>query len=219
MDEGDQKDRSCEKWTVKVSGERNILHTVRGRNSYWIGHVLFRNCLLNHVIERKIEERVEVMAMRGRRRKQLPETSWYCTLKDEALLCTLEKPLWKRLWTCRKTDYGMFLARPSGPQFVSLHARFYTCILILRCPLMYAQVVHVWGLTSLEAIRLDILYMSLRFHAYHILRPSPFTELYVIDVIAVYIWCFSKIALVQKLKWENACARTRSLVLKACVFP
>jgi hypothetical protein len=31
------------------------------------------NCLLKHVIEGKIEERIEVMGRRGRRRKQLLE--------------------------------------------------------------------------------------------------------------------------------------------------
>jgi hypothetical protein len=34
---------------------------------------LRRNCLLKHVIEEKIEGRIEVMGRRGRRRKQLLE--------------------------------------------------------------------------------------------------------------------------------------------------
>jgi hypothetical protein len=35
--------------------ERNIVHTIARRKDNWIGHILRRNCLLKHVIERKIE--------------------------------------------------------------------------------------------------------------------------------------------------------------------
>jgi len=63
-------------WTDRVRNElhrvredRNIIHTVKRRKANWIGHILHRNCLLKHVIEGKIEERVTVR--RGRRRKQL----------------------------------------------------------------------------------------------------------------------------------------------------
>jgi hypothetical protein len=38
--------------------ERSILHTRKGRNDNWIGHILRRNCLLKHVIEGKIEGRI-----------------------------------------------------------------------------------------------------------------------------------------------------------------
>jgi hypothetical protein len=51
--------------------ERNILHTVKRRKANWIGHVLRRNCLLKHVIEGKIQGRIEVTGRRGRRSKQL----------------------------------------------------------------------------------------------------------------------------------------------------
>ena len=37
--------------------ERNILHTIKRRKANWIGHILRRNCLLNHDIRGKIEER------------------------------------------------------------------------------------------------------------------------------------------------------------------
>ena len=37
----------------------------------WIGHILRRNFLLKHVIERKIKERIAVRGRGGRRRKQL----------------------------------------------------------------------------------------------------------------------------------------------------
>ena len=35
--------------------ERNIPRTIKRRKANWIGHILRRNCLLKHVIERKIE--------------------------------------------------------------------------------------------------------------------------------------------------------------------
>ena len=54
-----------------------------------------RNCFLKHVIERKIEGRIEVTGREGRRRKQLlgdlKGTSGYWKLKEEALDCTMEK--------------------------------------------------------------------------------------------------------------------------------
>jgi hypothetical protein len=44
----------------RVKEERNILHAVKRRKTNWIGHILRRNCLLKHVIEGKIEGRIEV---------------------------------------------------------------------------------------------------------------------------------------------------------------
>jgi len=50
-------------WTDRVKNaeilhsagkEMNILRTVKSRKANWIGHILYRNCLLKHVIERKI---------------------------------------------------------------------------------------------------------------------------------------------------------------------
>ena len=55
----------------------------------WIGHILRRNCLLRHIIEGKIEGRLEVTGRRGRRREQLQrdleEGSGNWKLKEEAL--------------------------------------------------------------------------------------------------------------------------------------
>jgi hypothetical protein len=42
----------------RVKEERNILPTIKGRTANWIGHILRRNCLLKHVIEKKIEGRI-----------------------------------------------------------------------------------------------------------------------------------------------------------------
>jgi hypothetical protein len=41
--------------------ERNILHTIKRRKANWICHILRRNCLLKHVIEGKLEGRIEMM--------------------------------------------------------------------------------------------------------------------------------------------------------------
>jgi hypothetical protein len=74
----------------RVKEERNILHTIKRRKANWIGHMLCRNYLLKHVIEGKVEGRIE---MTGRRRKQLlddlKEKRGYWKLKEEALDCTL----------------------------------------------------------------------------------------------------------------------------------
>jgi hypothetical protein len=71
----------------------SILHTIKRRKANWIGHILRRNCLLKHVIERKLEGRVEMMGRRGIRRKQLlddlKKKRRYWKLKEEALDCTL----------------------------------------------------------------------------------------------------------------------------------
>jgi hypothetical protein len=67
----------------RVNKESNILHTIRRRKANWIGHILYGNCLLRHIIEGKIigTRRQE------RRRKQLlddlREARIYCKLKEE----------------------------------------------------------------------------------------------------------------------------------------
>ena len=52
---------------LRVKAERNILHTIKGRKTDWIGHILRRNCVLEHVIEGKIKG----TGRRGRRLKQI----------------------------------------------------------------------------------------------------------------------------------------------------
>jgi hypothetical protein len=93
----------------RVKEERNILHTTKSRKANWIGHILRRNCLLKHVIEVKLEERIEMTGRRGRRRKQLLHDlkvkTGYWKLKSRSHC--MENSLWKRLWTCCKTDNRM----------------------------------------------------------------------------------------------------------------
>jgi hypothetical protein len=76
----------------RVKEERIILHKIKRRKANWIGHILRRNCLLKHVIEGKLEER---MGRRGRRRKQLlddlKEKRRYWKFKEEAL----DRTLWR----------------------------------------------------------------------------------------------------------------------------
>jgi hypothetical protein len=42
----------------RVKGDRNIVHKIKGRKANWIGHILHRNRLLKHGIERKIDGRI-----------------------------------------------------------------------------------------------------------------------------------------------------------------
>jgi hypothetical protein len=73
----------------RVKEDRNIVHTIKRRKANWIGHILRRNCLLKHVIEGKLEGRIEMTGRRGRRRKQLlddlKEKRRYWKLKEEEL--------------------------------------------------------------------------------------------------------------------------------------
>ena len=54
----------------RVKKKMNILHTIK-RKKDCTGNILHRNSFLKHIIARKIEERIEVVERRGRRRKQL----------------------------------------------------------------------------------------------------------------------------------------------------
>jgi hypothetical protein len=71
---------------LTVKEQRNILHDLRKRKANWIGHILRRNCLLQRVIEGKIQGAIEVT---GRRRRKLlvvfKERRGYSHLKEEAL--------------------------------------------------------------------------------------------------------------------------------------
>jgi hypothetical protein len=76
----------------RVKDERNILHSIKRRKANLIDHILCRNCLLKHVIEGKLEGRIEMV---GRRCKQLlddlKEKRRYWKLKAEAL----DRTLWR----------------------------------------------------------------------------------------------------------------------------
>jgi hypothetical protein len=55
----------------RVKLERNVQQTIERRKANWIGHILRRNCLLENIIEGKVERRTVVTGRRKRRRKQL----------------------------------------------------------------------------------------------------------------------------------------------------
>jgi hypothetical protein len=71
--------------------QRNILHEISKRKANWIGHILRRNCLLQQVIE----GRIEVTGRRGRRRRKLlddlKERRGYSHMKEKAL----DRTVWR----------------------------------------------------------------------------------------------------------------------------
>ena len=77
---------------LRVKEQRNILHEIRKRKANWI---LRRNCLLQRVIEGKIQGGIEVTRRQGRRRRKLlddlTERRGYSHLKEEAL----DRTMWR----------------------------------------------------------------------------------------------------------------------------
>jgi hypothetical protein len=123
-------DESCKKLRIiilqTVKEERNILQSIKRRNANWIGHTLRRNGLLKHVTEPKMEGRTEVTGRRGKRLKKLldglKEKRGYRKMKEEAL----DRTLWrirfgKRLLTCRRIDYGIFIHDYTNPCYQFTH--------------------------------------------------------------------------------------------------
>jgi len=80
---------------LRVKEQRNILHEMRKRRANWIRHILCRNCLLQRVIEGKIQGGTEVTGRRGRTRRKLlddlKERRRYSHLKEEAL----DRTMWR----------------------------------------------------------------------------------------------------------------------------
>ena len=80
---------------LRVKEQRNILHEISKQKANWIGHILRRNCLLQRVIEGKIQGGIEVTGRRGRRRRELlddlKERRGYSNLKEEAV----DRTLWR----------------------------------------------------------------------------------------------------------------------------
>ena len=79
----------------RVKEQTNILHEIPKRKANWIGHILRRNCLLQRVIEGKIQGGIEVTGRQGRRRRKLldnfKERRGYSHLKEEAL----DRAMWR----------------------------------------------------------------------------------------------------------------------------
>ena len=55
----------------RVKEERNILHSIKKRKANLFGHILHRDCFLNHLITGNIDRRIEVIIRGERRQKQL----------------------------------------------------------------------------------------------------------------------------------------------------
>jgi hypothetical protein len=80
---------------LRVKEQRNILHEIHKRKANWIVHILRRNCLLQRVIEGKIQGGIEVTERQGRRRRKLLDDlkarRGYPHLKEEAL----DRTMWR----------------------------------------------------------------------------------------------------------------------------
>jgi len=80
---------------LRVKEQRNILHEIRKRKANRIGHILRRNCLLQRVIEGKIQGGIEVTGRQGRRCRKLlddlKERRGYSHKKEEAL----DRTMWR----------------------------------------------------------------------------------------------------------------------------
>jgi hypothetical protein len=78
---------------LRVKEQRNFLHEIRKWKANWFGHILRRNCLLQQVIEVKIQGGIEVTGRRERRRRKLlddlKERRGYSYLKEKALDSTM----------------------------------------------------------------------------------------------------------------------------------
>jgi len=72
----DQLDQWCKNEVLHgVKGAGNTLCTVNRRKDNWIGHILHRNSLPEHITKGKIEERIEVIGRQGIRHKQTLDTT------------------------------------------------------------------------------------------------------------------------------------------------
>jgi hypothetical protein len=80
---------------LRVKEQRNILHEIHKRKANLNGHILRRNCLLQGVIEGKIQGGIEATGRQGRRRRKLlddlKERRGYYHLKEEAL----DRTVWR----------------------------------------------------------------------------------------------------------------------------
>jgi hypothetical protein len=81
---------------LRVKEQRNILREIRKRKANWIGHILRRKCLLQRVIEGKIQRGIEVTGRQRRRRRKLLDD-----LKERRGYSHLEEALDRTIWTAR----------------------------------------------------------------------------------------------------------------------
>jgi hypothetical protein len=80
---------------TELKQEMNMLRTIKRRKTNWIGHIMRRNCLLNHGIEGKLEGRTEKTGRGGRRRQQLLDELMGERTRGKLKEETLDPPLWR----------------------------------------------------------------------------------------------------------------------------
>jgi len=109
----------------RVKEEGNILHTIQGRKANCNGHILDRNCLLKHVTEGTIGEGYMWWEDEEGDVKQLlddfKETTGYCKLKEEALVCTF----WR---TCFGKGYRPVVQQTTGLWQPCAHIKEHTAV-------------------------------------------------------------------------------------------
>jgi hypothetical protein len=77
---------------LRAKEQRKILHEICKRKANWIGHILRRNCILQRVIEGKIQGGIEKTGRRGRKLlDDLKKRKRYSHLKEEAL----DRNMWR----------------------------------------------------------------------------------------------------------------------------
>jgi hypothetical protein len=80
---------------LRVKEQINTLYEISKWRANWIGYILCRKCLLQRVIEGKIKGGIEVIGIRGGRRRKLlddlKERRVYSHLKEE----TLDRTMWR----------------------------------------------------------------------------------------------------------------------------
>jgi len=80
--------RKNEEVLHRDNAERNILYTINRRTGNWIGD-MFRDCLLKHVIEGKIEKTIRQEGRSKQLLDDVEETGGCWKLKERALDCAL----------------------------------------------------------------------------------------------------------------------------------
>jgi hypothetical protein len=92
----------------RVKEQRNILHKIRKRKANLIVQILRRNCLLQRVIEGKIQGGIEVTGRQRRRRRKLVKCyicsialygaeTWTLRAVDQKHLESFEMWCWRRM--------------------------------------------------------------------------------------------------------------------------
>jgi len=132
---------------LRVKEQRNILHEIRKRKANWIGHILRRNCLLQRVIEGKIQGGIEVRGRQGRRRRKLlddpKERKGYSHLKEEALDRTMWRARFGRgfgpvarqttKWMCHPRCVYIYILEEMGFKNVTTQFGFVCFIKLTTC--------------------------------------------------------------------------------------